>query len=259
MNSFTLTSDSNNSSNAGNFEYFLSTVPIYEGSEFNSSSITVANGEVFADNQLPFDPYYFDTHYLTNSSTPFPTEQCSTFNSELTNQGYHYMNIPYNPYFFANNDQIQQYLTPPVDQALQGPYFHQSPIIPNYRNKSALRKPRRRSRASKDLSASQDPKICMNCGISETPSWRRDKTNLLLLCNACGLYEKLHNKKRPVVNEKGVIKLARGKINSSGNKKSINRSVKAGEGLTKCLKCNEICKNYLGSHFCKFDYLNGKL
>ncbi|EPQ31053.1 uncharacterized protein PFL1_01242 [Pseudozyma flocculosa PF-1] len=37
---------------------------------------------------------------------------------------------------------------------------------------------------------------CTNCGATSTPLWRRDP-NDLLLCNACGLYLKLHKTPRP--------------------------------------------------------------
>lgn len=37
---------------------------------------------------------------------------------------------------------------------------------------------------------------CTNCGTQSTPLWRRD-ANALLLCNACGLYLKIHKTQRP--------------------------------------------------------------
>ena len=40
------------------------------------------------------------------------------------------------------------------------------------------------------------PPQCTNCGATSTPLWRRDP-NDLLLCNACGLYLKLHKTPRP--------------------------------------------------------------
>ncbi|RKP09364.1 iron transporter biosynthesis regulating transcription factor, partial [Thamnocephalis sphaerospora] len=39
---------------------------------------------------------------------------------------------------------------------------------------------------------------CRNCGVTSTPLWRRS-ANDELLCNACGLYLKLHNMARPKV------------------------------------------------------------
>ncbi|KAG2229276.1 hypothetical protein BDF21DRAFT_106614 [Thamnidium elegans] len=47
--------------------------------------------------------------------------------------------------------------------------------------------------------------ICSNCGTDKTPLWRRDIEGLPL-CNACGLYLKLHNEKRPLSMKTDVIK-----------------------------------------------------
>lgn len=39
-------------------------------------------------------------------------------------------------------------------------------------------------------------RFCANCGTTTTPSWRRCASTGVLLCNACGLYHKLHNRRR---------------------------------------------------------------
>ncbi|KXN69122.1 hypothetical protein CONCODRAFT_71731 [Conidiobolus coronatus NRRL 28638] len=55
-----------------------------------------------------------------------------------------------------------------------------------------------------------EAKTCENCTTTETPGWRRDKEGKQLLCNACGLYEKIHNIPRPVkVTPNGDIKVVR--------------------------------------------------
>ncbi|KAF9432833.1 Trans-acting T-cell-specific transcription factor GATA-3 [Entomortierella beljakovae] len=55
-----------------------------------------------------------------------------------------------------------------------------------------------------------DPKFCNNCGTTQTPSWRRCRQGRILLCNACGLYEKLHAKSRPFFKARdGTIKIHR--------------------------------------------------
>ncbi|KAJ1930025.1 GATA type transcriptional activator of nitrogen-regulated proteins, partial [Linderina macrospora] len=46
---------------------------------------------------------------------------------------------------------------------------------------------------------------CHNCGVDYTPLWRRDPDGNVI-CNACGLYYKLHNKIRPVSMKRAVIK-----------------------------------------------------
>ncbi|OZJ06383.1 hypothetical protein BZG36_00671 [Bifiguratus adelaidae] len=46
---------------------------------------------------------------------------------------------------------------------------------------------------------------CSNCGTSTTPLWRRDEDGQPL-CNACGLYLKLHHEKRPLSMKTDIIK-----------------------------------------------------
>ncbi|KAI9342305.1 hypothetical protein BDR26DRAFT_801917 [Obelidium mucronatum] len=45
---------------------------------------------------------------------------------------------------------------------------------------------------------------CSNCSVTKTPVWRRDGTNGAVLCNACGLYFKMHKKHRPLGLKKGA-------------------------------------------------------
>ncbi|KAJ2151741.1 Sodium- and chloride-dependent GABA transporter 1 [Coemansia sp. RSA 637] len=53
-------------------------------------------------------------------------------------------------------------------------------------------------------------KCCANCMTAETPSWRRHPETQQLLCNACGLYLRLHRKARPItVDDAGHIQVIR--------------------------------------------------
>ncbi|CAB4410560.1 unnamed protein product [Rhizophagus irregularis] len=47
--------------------------------------------------------------------------------------------------------------------------------------------------------------VCSNCGTMTTPLWRRDEEGQTL-CNACGLYFKLHHERRPLSMKTDVIK-----------------------------------------------------
>ena len=58
-------------------------------------------------------------------------------------------------------------------------------------------------------------RICSNCGSISTPSWRRCPEGRNLLCNACGLYQKLHKRPRPLmIREDGSVQVIRS-VNSS--------------------------------------------
>lgn len=60
--------------------------------------------------------------------------------------------------------------------------------------------------SSASSSSSSDGKtVCQNCGTTTTPLWRRDE-NGQVLCNACGLFLKLHGRKRPISLKTDVIK-----------------------------------------------------
>ncbi|KAJ2863460.1 GATA type transcriptional activator of nitrogen-regulated proteins [Coemansia aciculifera] len=49
---------------------------------------------------------------------------------------------------------------------------------------------------------------CYNCGVASTPLWRRDAGGNVI-CNACGLYFKLHAIARPISMKRAVIKRRR--------------------------------------------------
>ena len=55
--------------------------------------------------------------------------------------------------------------------------------------------------------------VCQNCETSTTPLWRRDEAGAVL-CNACGLFLKLHGRPRPISLKTDVIK-SRNRVKTS--------------------------------------------
>lgn len=61
--------------------------------------------------------------------------------------------------------------------------------------------------------------VCRNCKTQTTPLWRRDETGQVL-CNACGLFLKLHGRPRPISLKTDTIKL-RNRIKQPNFSKSL--------------------------------------
>ncbi|CAI5759719.1 unnamed protein product [Candida verbasci] len=61
---------------------------------------------------------------------------------------------------------------------------------------------------------------CHNCGTQKTPLWRKNSEGQTL-CNACGLFQKLHGRDRPLALKSDVIK-KRNSRKITNNSKSLN-------------------------------------
>ncbi|CAO3680620.1 unnamed protein product [Rhizopus stolonifer] len=81
-------------------------------------------------------------------------------------------------------------------------------------------KPQSSRKDAKDEECVIQP-VCTNCGTSTTPLWRRDIDGLPL-CNACGLYLKLHHEKRPLSMKTDNIKKRQRTEHTNESKKKLN-------------------------------------
>ncbi|XP_077541730.1 GATA-binding factor 2-like isoform X3 [Haemaphysalis longicornis] len=92
-----------------------------------------------------------------------------------------------------------------------------------------LIKPKRRLSAARRAGTS-----CANCKTTTTTLWRRNQ-NGEPVCNACGLYFKLHNVNRPLTMKKEGIQTRNRKL-SSKSKKKKGGAVGLALGLPDCIK-----------------------
>lgn len=74
----------------------------------------------------------------------------------------------------------------------------------------------------------EEAPICSNCGTNNTPLWRRNH-NTLLLCNACGLYLKIHKTQRPLMLKR--------RQKSGSNARSQSQDGCHGPASTGCTNC----------------------
>ncbi|KMV66545.1 GATA zinc finger domain-containing protein [Encephalitozoon cuniculi EcunIII-L] len=75
---------------------------------------------------------------------------------------------------------------------------------------------------ARELKRKAKQRICSNCSTTSTPSWRRGDQGKSLLCNACGLYQKLHGRTRPYT------------VTAGGRTKAL----KGGHERIICVSCN---------------------
>lgn len=81
-----------------------------------------------------------------------------------------------------------------------------------------LVKPKKRLSSSRREGTS-----CMNCKTQTTTLWRRNQAGEPV-CNACGLYQKLHNVERPVTLKKDGIQTRNRKLSAKSKKKKSGMS-----------------------------------
>lgn len=122
--------------------------------------------------------------------------------------------------FFSNNNRDYHYTEYTYGPAQDNAYFGNAKYT--YSNRinevpNTMGEFKRRTKA----------RICSNCQTTSTPSWRRGGNGKILLCNACGLYQKLHNRPRPF------------SVASDGKTKAM----KGSSERSACVSCHSICSS----------------
>lgn len=79
-------------------------------------------------------------------------------------------------------------------------------------------------KSARDTKRKTKHRVCSNCQTTNTPSWRRGTNGKNLLCNACGLYQKLHSRPRPFT------------VSSEGRTKALKNNT---EKIV-CVACNNV-------------------
>ncbi|KAF9313247.1 hypothetical protein BG003_005461 [Podila horticola] len=114
---------------------------------------------------------------------------------------------------------------------VQEPFFITQPSEGPGRDQPQLKKPRRRA-TSREAAI-----VCANCGQTQTPLWRKDSQGRPI-CNACGLYSRLHQRDRPITMRKA--KIARRKRDWTQDKeKGSEKNNKAAKKRKETTESNE--------------------
>ncbi|CAO3682320.1 unnamed protein product [Rhizopus stolonifer] len=111
--------------------------------------------------------------YVANTSLP-PPPPAATLHNKLLGQ---HTPIPFDQQGFTTPLSIK------IEENSLSPHYSSAPSSPHENKKPSS-------------SHAENKPVCTNCGATSTPLWRRSIEDDLL-CNACGLYQKLHKAPRP--------------------------------------------------------------
>ncbi|KAF9116302.1 putative electron transfer flavoprotein subunit [Mortierella sp. AM989] len=152
--------------------------PLFQSYQFSPSTPTSPVDETDTSSSC------FSANSRTSFS-PFPSPSIPT----------HSIQTSFSEHSTSPTHQLQDNHPPLALSTRLSPAFDHS--IPNENLKSCTRVAKTRKPSKSAIRAAAGIGVrCENCGVTVTPLWRRSSNNEPL-CNACGLYHKLHAMHRP--------------------------------------------------------------
>lgn len=133
------------------------------------------------------------------------------------------VDVPVKPKLEQQQQQSEQSSKPPPPPPEQQQQ-HQLPTPPIKPPKTGTTSSSSSTTTSSATSSkiSMSGPVCGNCQTQTTPLWRRDETGQVL-CNACGLFLKLHGRPRPISLKTDTIK-SRNRVKQNGSNSQSSKS-----------------------------------
>lgn len=98
-----------------------------------------------------------------------------------------------------------------------------------------------------DMQPKKPPLLCFNCKTQKTPLWRRDSHGNTL-CNACGLFQKLHGTMRPLSLKTDVIKKRNNRKRAKKLQEQAEKNAALNENNNNNRPTDEANNKYIGNN-----------
>ncbi|KAJ2123261.1 basophil differentiation [Coemansia sp. RSA 720] len=189
------------------------TVPLQNNGQFHADMMPFNNAGPFHPDAMPFQSNtgQFHSDVVSFNTAPFgqnmdPFHTTAALNTSIDQ-------FPAEPVFYDN---ARQFHTPQLPMTAPNSSFYNSTLAqPTLYTMSLSQPPTRTTVQHHPQFLSQPsgfsdvprpaPKKCSVCGVTDTPTWRRHAATGAQVCNACGLYYKLHGRDRVfVTNARGL-------------------------------------------------------